>query len=188
MKHGSTGTHQKPRSSRNSELHPANVLWRWQRLSYQPERWWPPFSGIHKVWSTLITWRRANGHRALLCWIIGPIRCRVAEKFGEEKSALPPWQHTGSHLRRRHGQIGQIALRTAAPSTVFFKFGPVRLFLFPNLKKSLAGQKFESSEEVIAATETYFADLKKTYFSDGLKKFEHCWVKCIKLKGDCVEK
>ena len=34
-----------------------------------------------------------NGHWALLCRIIGPMRCRIAEKkfpFGEEKSALPP--------------------------------------------------------------------------------------------------
>jgi len=60
-------------------------------------------------------------------------------------------------------------------------------FLFPNLKKSLARQKFESSK-VIVTTETYFEDLKKTYFSDGLKKLEHRWVKCIELKGDYIEK
>ena len=35
-------------------------------------------------------------------------------------------------------------------------------FLFPNLKKILAGQKFESNEEVIVATEAYFAGLEKT--------------------------
>jgi len=39
-----------------------------------------------------------------------------------------------------------------------------------------------------AATEAYFADLEKTYFSDGLKKLEHRWVKFIELKGDYVEK
>ncbi|EGI60951.1 Histone-lysine N-methyltransferase SETMAR, partial [Acromyrmex echinatior] len=65
---------------------------------------------------------------------------------------------------------------------------PCDFFLFPNLKKSLAGQKFQSNEEVIAATEVYFADLEKTYFLDGLKKLEHRWVKCIELKGDYVEK
>jgi hypothetical protein len=43
-------------------------------------------------------------------------------------------------------------------------------FLFPNLRKSLTGQKFQSNEEVIAATENCFADLEKKYFSDGLKK------------------
>jgi len=61
-------------------------------------------------------------------------------------------------------------------------------FLFPNLKKSLAGQKFASNEEVVASTEAYFADLEKTYFSYGLKKLKHRWVKCIELKGDYVEK
>jgi len=60
-------------------------------------------------------------------------------------------------------------------------------FLFPNLK-SLAGQKFASNKEVVAATEAYFADLEKTYFSDGLKKLEHRWVKCIELKENYVEK
>jgi len=64
---------------------------------------------------------------------------------------------------------------------------PCDLFLFPNLKKSLAGQKFASNEEAVAATEAYFADLEKTYFSGGLKKLEHLWVKCIELKGDYVE-
>jgi len=54
------------------------------------------------------------------------------------------------------------------------------------LKKSLAGKKFAS--EVVAATEAYFADLEKTYFSDGLKKLEHRWVKCIELNADYVEK
>jgi len=44
---------------------------------------------------------------------------------------------------------------------------PCDFFLFPNLKKSLAGQKFASKEEVVAATEAYFADLEKTYFSDA---------------------
>ena len=48
---------------------------------------------------------------------------------------------------------------------------PCDFFLFPNLKKPLAGRKFELNEEVISATEAYFADLQKTCFSDGLKKW-----------------
>ncbi|CAF4760746.1 unnamed protein product [Pieris macdunnoughi] len=54
---------------------------------------------------------------------------------------------------------------------------PCAFFLFPNLKNPLpfAGPKFESNKDVIVASEAYFADLQKTYFSDGLKK-DHCWV------------
>jgi len=50
---------------------------------------------------------------------------------------------------------------------------PCDFFLIPNLKKSLVGQKFASNEEVVAVTEAFFADLEKTYFSDGLKKLEN---------------
>ena len=101
---------------------------------------------------------------------------------------IPPWQRTGLHLRRRHGQIGRIRLQAAAHPPYTPDLSACDFFLFPNLKKSLAEQKFESNEEVIAATEAYFADLQKTYFSNGLKKLEHRWVKCIKLKGDYVKK
>ena len=65
---------------------------------------------------------------------------------------------------------------------------PCDFFLFPNLKKSPAGQKFESNEEIIAATKAYIADRQKTCFSDGLKDLEHRWVKCIELKGDYIKK
>jgi len=40
---------------------------------------------------------------------------------------------------------------------------PCDFFLFPNLKKSLAGQKFASNEGIVAVTEACFADLEKTY-------------------------
>lgn len=69
------------------------------------------------------------------CGKNGPI-CR-----GEKRSFT-------THLRRRHSQIGRIALRTAAgPSTVFSKIGPGGdCFVVSKLVKkfSLAGQKFES--------------------------------------------
>ena len=65
---------------------------------------------------------------------------------------------------------------------------PCDFVFFPNVKKALAGQKFQSNEEVIAVTKAYLADFQKTCFSDELKKLEHRWVKCIELKGHSVEK
>ena len=144
------------------------VLRRRRRLSYQPERWWPPFSGIHKVWSTLTTWRRtkrSQGSTMPNYWADSTPNCKKqTAPFGEENSALPPWQRTSSHLRHRQGKL-HYKLLPYPPYLTLCDF-----FLFPNLKKSLARQKFESSEEVIAATEIYFADLEKTYFSSWLKK------------------
>lgn len=65
---------------------------------------------------------------------------------------------------------------------------PSDFFLFPNLRNSLlAWKRFGSKEEVIAATDAYFAALDENYFSEGLKELEHRWVKCIELKGDYVD-
>ena len=84
-----------------------------------------------------------------------------------------------------HVQIDRIGLRTAASSAVFSGFGPVRLFFVSILEKALVGQKLESNQEVIVATKAYFAVPQKKCFSDGLRKLEHRWVKCIELKWDC---
>ncbi|EGI69773.1 Mariner Mos1 transposase, partial [Acromyrmex echinatior] len=65
---------------------------------------------------------------------------------------------------------------------------PCDFFLFPNLKKWLGGKKFTSNEQVIAETEAYFAEFDKSYFSEGLQKWQKRWEKCILLKGDYVEK
>ena len=64
---------------------------------------------------------------------------------------------------------------------------PSGFFLFPNLKKWLAGHRFTSNQEVIAQTDAYFEDLPKSYFLDCLKKLQKRLEKCIELKGDYVE-
>ncbi|GFY26793.1 mariner Mos1 transposase [Trichonephila clavipes] len=64
---------------------------------------------------------------------------------------------------------------------------PCDFFLFFNLKKSLAGQKCHSNEEVISPQWPTLQTSRKL-FSDWLRKLEHRWVKCIELKGDYIEK
>jgi len=59
---------------------------------------------------------------------------------------------------------------------------------FPKLKLFLVGQRFSSNQETTAAVEGYFADLTKNHHRDGIMTLEHCWNKCISLKGDYVEK
>jgi len=60
---------------------------------------------------------------------------------------------------------------------------PSELYLFPKLKLFLAGQRFSSNQEAITAVEGYFADLMKNHYRDGIMALEHCWNKCISLKG-----
>ncbi|KAG5342014.1 SETMR methyltransferase, partial [Acromyrmex heyeri] len=61
-------------------------------------------------------------------------------------------------------------------------------FLFPNLKKWFGGKRFITREQLIAEIDAYFERLDKSYYSDGLKKLENRWIKCIELKGDYVKK
>ena len=120
------GTQQCPRNNGNSELHPANVLCRRRRQSYRPEMLWPSFSRIYKLWSTATAWRRAKGYRTLLCRIIRPIRPQITEKtipFSEEKMLF---HHDNATAHTGYLHIVWIMLRTAASSTVFFRFGLVR--------------------------------------------------------------
>jgi len=65
---------------------------------------------------------------------------------------------------------------------------PSDFYLFPKLKLFLAGQRFSSNQEAIAAVEGYFADLTKNHYRHGIMALEHCWKKCISVKGDYVEK
>jgi hypothetical protein len=60
--------------------------------------------------------------------------------------------------------------------------------LFPEIKLFLAGQRFSSNQEAIAAVEGYFADLTKNHYRVGIMALEHHWNKCIRLKGDYVKK
>jgi histone-lysine N-methyltransferase SETMAR len=65
---------------------------------------------------------------------------------------------------------------------------PSDFYLFPKLKLFIAGQRFSSNQEAIAAIEGYFADLTKNHYRDGIMALQHRWNKCVSLKGDYVEK
>ena len=63
---------------------------------------------------------------------------------------------------------------------------PSDYFLFPNRKKWLGGNRFYSNDEIISETNTYFEDLEKSYFLEGIQKLEKCWTKCIELKSNFI--
>jgi histone-lysine N-methyltransferase SETMAR len=65
---------------------------------------------------------------------------------------------------------------------------PSDFYLFPKLKLFLAGQRFSSNQEAIAAVERHFAALTKNHYRDRIMALEHRWNKCINLKVDYVEK
>ena len=44
------------------------------------------------------------------------------------------------------------------------------------------------NDEIISQTNTYFEELEKSYFLEGIQKLEKRLTKCIELKGDYIEK
>ncbi|EFN76357.1 hypothetical protein EAI_02829, partial [Harpegnathos saltator] len=64
---------------------------------------------------------------------------------------------------------------------------PSDYYLFPNLKKFLAGKRFTSNDEAIAATDGYFADLPESHFNNGIELLEKRWNKCIEVSEDYIE-
>ena len=60
---------------------------------------------------------------------------------------------------------------------------PSNFFLFPNMKKHLAGKRYQT-DEVISAVEDFFGDQDESFYSNGIKALQHCWKKCVDLRGD----
>ncbi|GFX91346.1 uncharacterized protein TNCV_3688101 [Trichonephila clavipes] len=65
---------------------------------------------------------------------------------------------------------------------------PSDFFLFSDLKRMLAGQKFCADEEVIAETETYFKAEDKSYYKNGIEKLYDRYNRCIALEGNYIER
>lgn len=65
---------------------------------------------------------------------------------------------------------------------------PSDFHLFRSLKDSLRGRQFDSDENVIKAINDWCDQLDESFFLDGVKALEHRWEKCVKLRGDYVEK
>ena len=65
---------------------------------------------------------------------------------------------------------------------------PLDFYLFPNLKTNLPGRNFGSNEGIIDAVEEYLRDQEEYFSFEGISKLEQHWRRCIKAKGDYIEK
>lgn len=65
---------------------------------------------------------------------------------------------------------------------------PCDFFLFPRLKVLLAGQKFDTENELKVSVQGFLADLSKEGFLFVFEKWAERLDKCIRLEGNYVEK
>ena len=73
-------------------------------------------------------------------------------------------------------------------SPVFSRFSPFGLLSVPNLKTNLHGRNFASNEGIIDAVNEYLGDQEEGFYFEGIGKLEQHRRKCIKAKGDYIEK
>ena len=127
----------------------------------------------------------------MLCEIITTFGGWNKEKttaFGGKQSVVPSRQYTSSHILYRDGQNQWLNVQIASLRTLFARFSPFGLFSLSKLEKRLAGETFANNEEVESAVNGYFEKLDGSHYKQGIEAIEHCWDKCIDLKGDHVEK
>lgn len=132
VKHGFTGTHQKPMNCRNSGLHLRTFYKEGEDCSMEWKDHGHRFLEFARCDPHRLSWEWQNGQKTWLFWIIRWIRHQLVENIStlrKEKGALPPQQYIESRIFFRHCQIDQIKPRTAIQSTVFCKLGSLRLYV-----------------------------------------------------------
>ena len=107
--------------------------------------------------------------------------------------------------RKRRGKLSSVLLlQDNAPNHTASKSGfellphpayssdlaPSDFNLFPLLKESLRGKKFEAedNEDVIVAVESFLDEKDPDFLKEGFLKLHQRWTKCIQKNGDYVEK
>ena len=132
--------------------------------------------------------RKNHQQRGLLC-TIGAIEGRNRGKSCmKRKKILFLQDNAPAHKSiATTAKINDLKLQLLPHPPYSPDLAPSDYYLFPNLKRWLINKKFSSREEIIDAAEEYFADLSGNYVSDGIKKLENRWNKCIELKGDYIE-
>lgn len=65
---------------------------------------------------------------------------------------------------------------------------PSDFYLFPELKKMLAGNKYANRGALIGAVNQYLRHRPTSWFTAGIMKLPHRWNKCIMKEGEYFEK
>jgi len=148
------------------------------------------FLGCTRYNSYRLLSNEANDQWQLLCSLIG-FQQHFKEKtslFGEEESALPSrqWVHLCAAPIAKYNEFRYELLPHPTYSS---NLAPCDYFLFPNLKKWFRGKRFIIREQFIAETKAYFEELVQIILFERLEKVEESyWIKCVKSKGDYIEK
>lgn len=65
---------------------------------------------------------------------------------------------------------------------------PSDFYLFPKLKSVLRGRVYDTDSDVIDAVNEFLTGQDSSFYYDGIAKLEERWEKCVRARGDYIEK
>ena len=110
-------------------------------------------------------------HREMLCKTSKPFAQKTANGTSEIAAQKNPF--SSRQRRSLNGKSAWIRVQTFASSTLLSRFGS---------QTSWSGSGERDFRQM------YFKRFETSYFSEGIKKLEERWTKCVEVKGDYVEK
>ena len=85
-------------------------------------------------------------------------------------------------------KINELKFQLLPHSSYSPNLDPSDYFLFLNLKKWFASQKFANNKEVKSVTNGYFEVFDDSSYKQGIEAIEQHWEKFIELQEDYLEK
>jgi len=191
MRLGFTITHQNPNSSQNSGQKPVVQRQRGQDRFHQQERSWHRCFGMLKAF--FIDYlekvkKITGGYYSNLLTRLDEKICEKRPGLQKEKNIFHQDNAPAHKSVLAMGKLRDLHYELLEHPPSSPDLAPSDFYLFPKLRFFLTAQRFSSNQEVIAAVEGYFADLKKNHYRDGIMALEHRWNEFISLKKDYVEK
>jgi hypothetical protein len=95
------------------------------------------------------------------------------ERFAKEKYRLSSGQCTRPQKCMAMGKLRDLHYKLLKHPLYSPDLAPFDFYHFPKRKIFLAGQRFSSKQEAIAAVEVYFVDLMKNHYSSKIMALKH---------------
>ena len=93
--------------------------------------------------------------------------------------------HTSNLSKSAIQELGFIELNHPPYSP---DLAPSDYHLFPNLKKDLRKKSYSSDAEVEKVTLAWLENKPESFYAEGISRLQHRWEKCVRVKGEYVEK
>jgi len=99
-----------------------------------------------------------------------------------------PRQCTGSSVAPHPQLPGKASDIRCTPSTLFSGLAPADFFLFPKLKTTLKGRRFQTIEEIQENAIRKLRAVTESALQEAFQKWKKLWERCYLLEGVCFER